>query len=228
MGAGAVARAAPDPGGSGRREQELALPADIEQAGLEADPDGEPAEDERCRLEDRVQDSGLRTDRALEQGAVGHERQGPIDRAGRDEARDQDDHGGDDQGQEDRRDGHRRDGEDLTEASAPPEGFGWLDAGDGHVSAPARRPDARRPVAMSRPTSSLLAPRPSKRRHELAAIHDGDPVGQLEDLVELGRDEQDRRAGVAHLDGPAVDELDAPDVQAARRLVEDQHLRARS
>ena len=56
------------------------------------------------------------------------------------------------------------------------------------------------PVAISRPTSSLLGLRPSSSRDELAAVHDGDPVGQLEDLVELGRDEQDRRAGVAHRD----------------------------
>src|SRR3954454_24356621 len=57
---------------------------------------------------------------------------------------------------------------------------------------------------------------------DLAAIHHGDPVGQLEDLVELCRDEQDRSASVALADRPAVDELDAADVEAASWLVEDQ------
>ena len=37
---------------------------------------------------------------------------------------------------------------------------------------------------------------------ELAAVHDADAVGQLEHLVELGRDEEDRRAG-----SPALDRL---------------------
>ena len=55
----------------------------------------------------------------------------------------------------------------------------------------------RPPVAMSRPISFLSAVRPSRIADELAAVHHRDPVGQLEDLVELGRDEQDRRAGVA-------------------------------
>ena len=61
-------------------------------------------------------------------------------------------------------------------------------------------------------------------RDELAAIHDHDPVGHLEDLVELGGDEQDGRAGVALLDHLAVDELDAADVEAARRLIQHQQL----
>ena len=63
-----------------------------------------------------------------------------------------------------------------------------------------------------------------ERRDQLAAIHDRDPVGQLEDLVELGRDEQDRRSGVTHLDRPAMDEFDAADVEPARRLVENKEL----
>ena len=62
-------------------------------------------------------------------------------------------------------------------------------------------------------------------RHELAAVHDADAVGQLEHLVELGRDEQDRRARVAALDRLAVDELDAADVEPARRLVQHEQLR---
>ena len=95
---------------------------------------------------------------------------------------------------------------------------------------------------MRRPPWRLgLAGRPAAGRHqqsdlvlvgrpavalgdELAAVHDRDPVGHLEDLVELGRHEQHGRAGVALVDHLVVDELDAAHVQAARRLVEDEQL----
>ena len=57
---------------------------------------------------------------------------------------------------------------------------------------------------------------------QLAAVDDRDPVGQLEDLVELRGDQQDRRPGVALGDRLAVDELDAADIESARRLIEDE------
>jgi hypothetical protein len=70
---------------------------------------------------------------------------------------------------------------------------------------------------------------PRRRRRELAddlaLVDDEDPVGEREDLLELERDEQDRAALVALLDEAAVDELDRADVEAARRLRGDQHLR---
>ena len=46
---------------------------------------------------------------------------------------------------------------------------------------------------------------------------------EREDLVELGGHEQHRGALVAHLDDAAVDELDRADVEAARRLGDEQH-----
>ena len=52
-----------------------------------------------------------------------------------------------------------------------------------------------------------------------------DPVGEREDLLQLERDEQHGPALVALLDEAAVDELDRADVEAARRLRRDQHLR---
>src|SRR5882672_10922840 len=55
---------------------------------------------------------------------------------------------------------------------------------------------------------------------ELAAVHHRDSVGQLEHLVELGRDEEDRRSRVASGDDLAVNELDAADVEPAGRLIE--------
>ena len=45
------------------------------------------------------------------------------------------------------------------------------------------------------------------------------------DLVELDRDQQHRLAAVAHVDQPPVDELDGADIDAARRLADDQHAR---
>ena len=59
----------------------------------------------------------------------------------------------------------------------------------------------------------------------IALEDDEDPVGEREDLLQLERDEQDGPALVALLDEPAVDELDRADVEAARRLRRDQHLR---
>ena len=68
-----------------------------------------------------------------------------------------------------------------------------------------------------------------RRRRELAddlaLVDDENPVGEREDLLELERDEQDPAPLVALLDEPPVDELDRADVEAARRLRGDQHLR---
>src|SRR5687768_12448161 len=61
-----------------------------------------------------------------------------------------------------------------------------------------------------------------ERRHETAPEHDGDPIREVEDLVELGGYEQDSHAGVARGDDALVDELDAADVEPPRRLVKDE------
>ena len=54
--------------------QELALHADVEQAGLEAEADGEAAEQQRHRVVERVDDRPFRTDRP------GHERPVRVER----------------------------------------------------------------------------------------------------------------------------------------------------
>ena len=59
---------------------------------------------------------------------------------------------------------------------------------------------------------------------DLAAAHGEDAVRQVHDLVEFDRDEEDADAGIAQRDEPAVDELDRADVDAARRLADEQHL----
>src|SRR6266851_7420635 len=61
--------------------------------------------------------------------------------------------------------------------------------------------------------------------HDPALVHDGDPVRQRADLVELGGDQQHRGALVALFDDLAVDELDGSDVDASGRLRGQQHLR---
>ena len=71
----------------------------------------------------------------------------------------------------------------------------------------------------------VLVGRPSIHdRDDPPAVHDGDAVGQLEDLVELRRDQEGGRPGVTLGDHLAMDELDAADVQSASRLVEDEQL----
>ncbi len=61
---------------------------------------------------------------------------------------------------------------------------------------------------------------------ELALVHHGDAVGQGEDLRELGRDEDDRLALLFLVKNRAVDVLDGAQIEAAGRLVKDDHLAA--
>ena len=51
-----------------------------------------------------------------------------------------------------------------------------------------------------------------------AAVHDGDAVGERDDLVELRRHHDDGNAGVAGLDDAGVHELDRPDIEPTGRL----------
>ncbi len=51
-----------------------------------------------------------------------------------------------------------------------------------------------------------------------ALVHDVDPVGQGQHLVEVLGDEQDRRARLTPVEEDPVDGLDGADVEAARRL----------
>ena len=57
-----------------------------------------------------------------------------------------------------------------------------------------------------------------------AAQHD-DAIGKREDLVEFDRDQEHRLAGVALGDDALVDEFDRADVDAARRLPDEQDFR---
>ena len=89
----------------------------------------------------------------------------------------------------------------------------------------AARPASRSAPSAGRHQQADLLPlggRAVDEGDDLAAVHHGDPIGQLQDLVELGRHEQDGRPRVALGDDLLVDELDAADVEAAGRLVEHQ------
>ena len=58
-------------------DEELALGADVEQAGLEAEGDGQAAEDERRRLDERVDDGVRVAERAADERPVGATGAGP-------------------------------------------------------------------------------------------------------------------------------------------------------
>ena len=98
-----------------------------------------------------------------------------------------------------------------------------------------RRPERRRigsahataflPRAGHRDAQLVLGDARSELAHDLALVDHEDPVGEREDLLQLERDEQYRTPLVALLDEAAMDELDRTDVEAARRLGRDQHLR---
>ena len=55
-------------------------------------------------------------------------------------------------------------------------------------------------------------------------MHDDQTVGQLHDLRQIGRDQQHRNAGARQLDELFADEFRRADVNAARRLVEEQNV----
>ena len=77
-------------------------------------------------------------------------------------------------------------------------------------------------ASMSAPTASRTSPtiRPS--------YITSDPIGEGEQLLELLGDQQDRRSpSLAQVEQQLVDALDGADVQAARRLDGDEHLRRR-
>ena len=81
------------------------------------------------------------------------------------------------------------------------------------------------PAAGHREPELFLGRRRRELADDAALVDDEDAVGEREDLLELERDEEHRAAGVALLDEAAVDELDRADVETARRLRGDQHLR---
>ena len=60
---------------------------------------------------------------------------------------------------------------------------------------------------------------------QAAFVQDGDAVAQVEDLLHVAADHHDRHAVVGQAAQQPVDLRFGADVDAARRLVDDQHLR---
>ena len=155
----------------------------------------EAGEDQRRRVEERVADAVRPGESAADQQLVGAERAVADQR---------DQHRADEKGRD-----HRGQGEEeLAEGS------------HGFVAQAAASP----PV-ISSPISSVDVRAGVDLGHDPSPAHDQQAVGERRHLLELGGDEQDGAAGVAQLDQPAVDELDAADVHAARRLRHQQELR---
>ena len=190
--------------------QELALGADVEQAGLEAERDRQAAEDQRRRCDQRADDRRRAADSEPSSRApVGDERQRRVELrwSGTSEL------GADDDRRRRRRSARtieiERQAGDRPERGrggghgSPRRRSGRSAARHGAGAAAVGRDRAARVAASCaagrhQQADLVLVGRPAvDDRHDLAAVHDRDPVGQLEDLVELGRDEQDGRPGVA-------------------------------
>ena len=221
-----------------RAHQELALGADVEQAGLEAEGDRQAAEDERRGRDEGVDDRVEAAERALDQRGVGRRSaaasrtcwpgtsssdsqmtKAPTTSASRIEIERQ-------ASESTRADATACQARGRPVAAGSRVGRGASCRLGAVRRLPRRSASRRRSPSAGRPRSC----RPSGRRRRAddpAAVHHRDPVRHLEHLVELGRHEQDRRPRVALRDRLAVDELDAADVEAARRLVEDEQLQRR-
>ena len=110
----------------------------------------------------------------------------------------------------------------LGGGSLPAAGLSTFPPPSAGVDRRSRRLPAR---AGHRDAELVLGDARSELADDLALVEHEDPVGEREDLLELERDEQHCAALVPLLDEPAVDELDRADVETARRLRRDQHLR---
>src|SRR4051812_17225386 len=73
--------------------------------------------------------------------------------------------------------------------------------------------------------SSLVGPGRIGDMNDAAAVHDGDAVGERQDLGEIRRNEQDRGAALALGEKTRVNLLDRADVDSARRMRRDEELR---
>jgi hypothetical protein len=96
----------------------------------------------------------------------------------------------------------------------------------GRVAAwpPSAPHDVGRIRAGHHPSDGLLADRHVEGADQAAVVHDGDPVGEGEHLVEFGGDEQHRGALIALGDELGVDVLDRADVDTSGRLRRDEQV----
>src|SRR5439155_505415 len=90
-----------------------------------------------------------------------------------------------------------------------------------------RRSIPTRIVPSRHEQADLLDARLGPRRlaHDLALVHDDDPIRERQDLVEVLADQQDTEARSRCLVEVRVDALDRADVEPARRRGRHEHLR---
>ena len=184
---------------------ELALGADVEQAGAQSHRHGESGERERRRLVEHLAEAVRVAPCALEQQAIHRARVLPEH---------QDQRVADDGGDEQRHDGGKH---------------GFFDVRAQRRSS--RRSHSRHaalaPAApvMCRPSTSDA--RLGARHHsdEPAAVHHRDAIGERENLRQVGRDEENRFPRIARFAQASVNQLDRADVHTASRLCGEQHLK---
>ena len=147
-----------------RAHQELALDADVEQAGLEAEADRQAAEEQRHRVVERVDDGPLGADRARHERAVGVEREAGLQLAGDEPLREDDDERADEDRQDDRDDRQREDAPGAAEAVAHAALPGLGRGIGGHRSWSRRRRRGRRSPSAGRRRSCRRSARRAGRR----------------------------------------------------------------
>ena len=198
-----------DRAGAPGAEQELPFGADVPEAHPERERAGEAGQDQRRRLDQRVADDADAAERRLEDVDV------RADRVAADEPRGS-------TAADDERDDHARAMVSTRRQPARDR------PGSARLAAADRRSTPDPPPVMSRPISWMSAVAGSNDADDPALVHDRDPVGEREELVELLGDQQDRRARRARRSrSELVDALDRADVEAARRLDGDQQRRRR-
>ena len=154
-----------DPGGADRAEVELALGADVEEAHPEGDRGGEAGEGERRRRDERVGERAVGEERGVEEPPERRDRRV----AGR----------GEDDRDRTERDGQRAERHGDREPAALDEALLDPDRRSRQRTPAIRRPEL---VDVGRPAVGLARDR--------ALVHDDDPVGEREHLVEVLADQE--------------------------------------
>ncbi len=184
-----------DPRRTDRSEVELPLGPDVEELHAERSGSREAGEEDRSRGDERGRERPVAGEAGLDDLAVRRARGVPAHR--------------EDDGHDRERDQQRSDGNEDRE---PP-----------RLLEPALEADHEpRPPAMSSPISSIDAAPAWSSPDDLALVHDEDAIREGADLVEVLAQQQDRHALGRGLPKVRVHRLDRADVEAARRLRDDE------
>ena len=228
IGQGRLPKRDADGRGGQRAQDHLALAADVERAGPEREAHPEARDHDRHAASDRCGEVARRPDRAAEQLDVGR----PRVRAGEDH-----DESADRERERDRDDRDEDRDEDATRVPARGPIEGWSRRSS-MCPVAGRRGRNRRHAGIGRARRRVGrlvdAARPDAG-HEQADVHLGrlgpreladdsapvqhhDPIGERQDLGQVGADQQHPRAFVASPQDLAANELGGRDVDPAGRL----------